>query len=388
MTESLSDNSNSPILLTEKADLCLLGENPIETWYSALVRASMIKQDEVQQEVVKKLQLLSKNLCEYETEKNGLLSFWGKAKKISVKKKSGLYLFGGVGVGKTFLMDAFYLQTAVERKIRVHFHAFMQRLHVDMKSLDQEEDPLRMVATRIAEKNKLICFDEFHVSDIVDAMILGRLLNILINSDVCLVMTSNYSPENLYPNGLARDRFLPAIALIKEHMDILALGERTDYRLRELKRASVYYYPLNEETSKAMNQIFDGLASGTELQPHFRVGGRILKAVRRTSDAIWFDFDILCGNNCSQSDYLVLANRFATIFLSEIPDLSSSSFSEESRRFTWLVDILYDAKINLVCSATVPLNKLYSSGKGGESGRTLSRLIEMQSEDYLSSVCL
>ena len=283
-------------------------------------------------------------------------------------------------------MDGFFLRAPSEKKARVHFHAFMRRLHEDMKQRENESDPLSAVAAAVAEKFSLICFDEFHISDIADAMILARLLDILLHSGVRFVMTSNYPPDGLYPNGLARDRFLPAIALLKKRLTVHQLDGGSDHRLRRLSAGRAYYHPLNGETTAALNRVFDGLANGMRLPPRIKINGREVEAVARTSDAIWFDFNSLCGDARGQGDYLLLAERFAAIFLSEIPRLNDPSLAEASRRFTWLIDILYDCRVKLICAAAAPLAELYSPGEGGESGRTVSRLIEMQSEEYLHAV--
>ena len=295
----------------------------------------------------------------------------------------GVYLHGGVGRGKSLLMDGFFLHLPLRRKLRVHFHQFMRRLHADMKANEDKHDPLVHVAEKIIADYDLICFDEFHVSDITDAMLLGRLLDLLLAAGVRFVMTSNYAPDGLYPNGLARDRFLPAIALLKRHLAIVALEGDEDYRRRLLADQATYFSPWEDAAcQQAMQRAFDRLACGIALQKSFKLSGRAAPALARSSDCIWFDFATLCVQPRAKADYLQLAERFATLFVSAVPALNADDLSDAARRFTWLVDILYDANVRLVLGAAVELEQLYGGGEGGESGRTLSRLVEMQSSAY------
>ena len=364
----------------------------IQAWYRGLLGDPGFQADPAQQKAVDLLQEFADEIAQEKNSKSpqnsgGLISRLLKKNRIdSPPARAGIYLHGGVGRGKSFLMDGFFLRAPSEKKARVHFHAFMRRLHEDMKRRENESDSLSAVAAAVAEKFSLICFDEFHISDIADAMILARLLDILLHSGVRFVMTSNYPPDGLYPNGLARDRFLPAIALLKKRLTVHQLDGGSDHRLRRLSAGRAYYHPLNGETTAALNRVFDGLANGMRLPLRIKINGREVEAVARTSDAIWFDFNSLCGDARGQGDYLLLAERFAAIFLSEIPRLNDPSLAEASRRFTWLIDILYDCRVKLICAAAAPLAELYSPGEGGESGRTVSRLIEMQSEEYLHAV--
>ena len=296
----------------------------------------------------------------------------------------GVYLWGGVGRGKTVLMDAFYAVVPIRRKTRVHFHPFMRDVHDELSTLTRAEDPLATVAERIATRHRLIAFDEFHVSDIADAMILGRLFNALFNHGVVFVLTSNYPPEGLYPNGLQRQNFVPTILLLREWLDVLEVDAGTDYRLRTLEQASVYHAPADGAAEASMARMFEALASGPDEDPRLVVEGRPLRARRRAGSAIWFDFDMLCDGPRSQRDYLELARRFAVVLVSGVPRMDRAR-ADAARRFTWLVDILYDHRVKLVLSAAAPAEALYTEGPNAqEFPRTASRLVEMRSRDYMA----
>ena len=362
-------------------DHCLLGESAIVAWHRKLVQSGVLFADERQLEAVKRLQVIADVAVQNPLPASGgMWAKWFASSGSGQYAKRGLYLHGGVGRGKSFLMDGFYLQLQIERKIRVHFHQFMRHFHADMKKFENKKDPLLAVADGISERFALVCFDEFHVSDITDAMILGRLLKRLLDNGTRLVATSNYAPSQLYPNGLARERFLPTITMLEERLEVLALEGGEDYRLRHINnQGRVFFHP---HAVAALQNMFDKLACGIALPPHLKIGGRKIAATARSSDAIWFSFSQLCVGTLGQGDYLHLAGRFATVILSEVPVLDVAEWSEAARRFTWLVDILYDCRVTLIISAAVPLEQLYGAGGGGESGRTLSRLIEMQSPDY------
>jgi len=295
----------------------------------------------------------------------------------------GVYLWGGVGRGKSFLMDGFFATVAVRRKTRVHFHAFMRDVHEDLARLHREPDPLATVAARIARKWRLVCCDEFHVSDIADAMILGRLLTALSAHGVVFVMTTNYAPGGLWPNGLQRERFLPTIALLQEWLDVVAVDAGVDYRLRALERVKTYHVPLGPESDAALGAAFESMRAGPDEDPKLAVEGRTLVARRRAGSAAWFDFAMLCDGPRSQRDYLELARRFSVLFLSGIPRMTAE-MGDRARRFTWLVDILYDHRVKLLASAAAPPDDLYREGPGSrEFGRTVSRLVAMQTHDYM-----
>lgn len=297
----------------------------------------------------------------------------------------GVYLWGGVGRGKSFLMDCFYSCVPLVLKTRVHFHAFMREVHRDLEFFRGHADPLDLVAKKIAKQYRLICFDEFHISDIADAMILYRLLDQLFQRRVQFVMTSNYHPDTLYPNGLHRDRVLPALALLQAKLDILNVDVGTDYRLRSMKQMDAYLLSDGDEADEKLNSYFVKLAEVADQSPILQIEAREIQAHRRAGGLVWFKFKELCGGPRSQNDYLEIAQQFHTVILSEIPQMSPR-MAFEARRFTWLIDILYDHKVKLFLSAAVPATELYTEGSmAGEFARTVSRIIEMQSQDYFDA---
>jgi cell division protein ZapE len=297
----------------------------------------------------------------------------------------GVYLWGGVGRGKSFLMDSFYAVVPVQRKNRLHFHEFMREVHRQLEELKGRADPLDELALRVAKRYRLICFDEFHVSDIADAMILYRLLTKLFDNGVQFVMTSNYEPDTLYPDGLHRDRVLPAIELIKANLDVLNVDAGTDYRQRSMTQVQAYHAPLGATADKALRGAFARLAAVPDESPLLHIEKRELRALRRADGVVWFDFSTLCGGPRSQNDYLELATRFHTVILSDVPQMTPRMASE-ARRFTWLIDVLYDHKVKLLMSAAVPAEQLYVEGPmANEFARTVSRIVEMQSKEYLEA---
>jgi len=297
----------------------------------------------------------------------------------------GIYMWGGVGRGKSFLMDSFYSVLPVVRKTRLHFHEFMRGVHRQLDDLKGVADPLDEVARRIARKYRLICFDEFHVSDIADAMILYNLLKALFDNGVTFVMTSNYEPDRLYPDGLHRDRMLPAIALLKDRLDVLNVDAGIDYRKRALEQVHAYHTPLGAAADQALREAFAALAGGADEDPRIHIEAREIRALRRAGSVVWFDFATLCGGPRSQNDYLEIASLFHTVILSGVPRMSAA-MSSEARRFTWLIDVFYDHKVKLVMSAEVEPEQLYTEGVlSSEFHRTVSRIVEMQSAEYMAS---
>jgi cell division protein ZapE len=297
----------------------------------------------------------------------------------------GAYLWGSVGRGKSFLMDSFFASVPLIRKTRIHFHEFMRGVHRELDELKGTADPLDEVARRIARRHRLICFDEFHVADIADAMILHRLLVKLFESGVGFVMTSNYAPDALYPDGLHRDRVLPAIALLKERLDIVHVDAGVDYRRRAMERIDTYLTPLGPEAEARLTEAFNRIAESEDDDPVLMIEARTIRARRRAGGAVWFDFAVLCGGPRSQNDYLEIAAQFHTVLLSNVPRMSAGQASE-ARRFTWLVDVLYDHRVKLIASAEVAPEELYTAGAlANEFHRTASRLIEMQSRQYLEA---
>ena len=357
----------------------------VSEWYGNLVSGGVLRADPAQENAVNILQEFANDIAT-PPRKSKIRSDWRRFLGMDGGEEqaaNNIYLHGGVGRGKSFLMDGFFLHSPPQKKMRVHFHRFMQRFHASMKAREGEAGALELSADDIAEKCALLCFDEFHVSDIVDAMILGRLLEALLERGVRFVMTSNYHPDDLYPNGLARDRFLPAIELIKRRFKIIGVDGKTDYRMRHFGAGDeCFLHPLNAKTETRLRKLFDKTACGITLPPTVKTGGRTIPAIARAPGMAWFSFEELCAAARGQSDYLSLADRFPMIILSGVPRLDSSKLPEASRRFTWLIDILYDRGIKLIISAESPLGELYANNQGGESGRTLSRLTEMQSRAY------
>src|SRR6267378_38704 len=288
-----------------------------------------------------------------------------------------------VGRGKSFLMDSFYLCVPLVRKRRVHFHPFMREIHRELDGLKGTEDPIAAVAARTARRCRLICFDEFHVSDIADAMIFGRYLAQVMERGVVFCMTSNYHPDRLYEDGLQRDRFLPAIELIKSRLDLVEVDGGLDYRRRKMERLKVYHAGPGSEAE--LERIFSDLRDVEEEKHPLDVEGRSIAYRRRPGGLVWFDFAVLCGGPRSYADYVDLARRFHSVILSGVPKMSSRN-ADAARRFTWLVDVFYDERVKLIVSAEAPPEALYPEGThSAEFARAVSRLHEMQSSDYLQS---
>jgi cell division protein ZapE len=296
----------------------------------------------------------------------------------------GVYMYGGVGRGKSFLMDCFFQAVPVVRKTRLHFHEFMREVHRQLAELQGTVNPLDALGARIAKRHRLICFDEFHVADITDAMILHRLLDALFEHGVGFVTTSNFRPDDLYPNGLHRDRILPAIALLNDRLEVISVDNGTDYRRRTMEQVKLYHTPLGPQADAEMNEAFTRLAESRDEDPVLQIEHREIRARRKAGGVVWFDFRTLCGGPRSQNDYLELASQFHTVLLSDVPRMAARNASE-ARRFTWLVDVLYDRRVKLIVSAAVPPEALYTEGAlVHEFPRTVSRLNEMQSADFLA----
>ena len=296
----------------------------------------------------------------------------------------GVYMYGGVGRGKSFLMDCFFQSVPLTRKTRLHFHEFMREVHRELQDLKGTVNPLEELGRRVARRFRLICFDEFHVADVTDAMILHRLLESLFAHRVSIVTTSNFHPDGLYPNGLHRDRILPAIELLKSRLELINVDAGTDYRQLTLQGIAMWHSPLGDAAEAALERAFEQLAEARDEEPVMQIEHRALRAVRRAGGVVWFDFRTLCGGPRSQNDYLELASRFHTVLLSNVPQMSPRMASE-ARRFTWLVDVLYDRRVKLLVSAQVPPEALYTEGPlVHEFPRTVSRLREMQSAEFLA----
>jgi cell division protein ZapE len=343
--------------------------------------------DPAQDDAVRRLQALYEKLVEAENERNRPFKKLAlKVRKGREEPVKGLYFWGGVGRGKTYLMDTFYESLPFDRKMRVHFHRFMQRVHNELRSLGGGKNPLEKVAARFASEARVICFDEFFVSDIGDAMILATLMDGLFSRGVSLVCTSNIPPDELYKDGLQRARFLPAIELVKRHTDVVNVDGGVDYRLRTLEQAELYHSPLDEQADISLKKSFDGLA--VEAGSHsldLKVNGRRLQARAHADDVVWFEFRELCDGPRSQNDYIELAREFQTIIVSNVPVFDGEK-NDQARRFINMIDEFYDRNVKLILSAEAPITELYTGGRlAFEFERTESRLLEMQSRDYLGS---
>ena len=351
------------------------------TWYQAASQQAAFIRDAAQARAIEHLDRLWTELMMFKRKRN---RFLGRSLR-SPQLPKGLYFYGGVGRGKSFLMDAFYGCLPYRRKRRVHFHAFMAEIHQRLRGLKSEANPLKAVAAEIAKETRVLCFDEFHVSDIADAMILGRLLENLFNEGVVLVATSNYAPSELYPQGQNRSSFLPTIALIEEKLTILNVDGGEDYRHRTLTAAEVFYIPANDENERKLADLFTQVTAGQVERPsEIEIHGRMLRCKKRTDNAIWFDFRMLCFGPRSQADYLYLSEHYEMIFVSGIEKLSQAERAE-ARRLTWLIDVMYDYRVKFCATCDVPVGEIYLEGDfAQEFVRTASRLTEMQSQEYLN----
>jgi cell division protein ZapE len=362
---------------------------PIEKYRHDLEQSGF-SYDPAQEMAVEKLQLLYERLLDsmrVASRKPGVKALASKIRrkppaKVPVK---GLYFWGGVGRGKTYLMDTFFECLPLERKMRVHFHRFMQRVHQELTLLKGQKNPLDSVAEKLAGEAVIICFDEFFVTDIGDAMILAMLLAALFERGVCLVCTSNIVPDGLYKDGLQRARFLPAIALLNQHTEVVNVDGGTDYRLRTLKQAELYHYPLGNGAEESLQRSYTRLA--VDAGSHslsMEINSRQFTALKRSDDVIWFDYNELCNKPRSQNDYIELAREFHAVLVSGVPVFTTDT-EDQARRFINLIDEFYDRRVKLILSAAEPINNLYKGQRlRFEFDRTESRLLEMQSEDYLA----
>ena len=320
-------------------------------------------------------------------KKPGLLARWtgrDAAAAAGPPPVRGLYLWGGVGRGKTYLVDTFFDALPLERKQRIHFHSFMRAVHAELRQLQNQQEPLRVVAQRFAERARVICLDEFFVADITDAMLLHGLLRELFNRGVTLITTSNIEPDGLYKDGLQRARFLPAIALLKEHLDVLNVDGGVDYRLRYLEKAELYHYPLDDKAERVLADAFTHIAP----EPGHRGGdveieGRFIPTLREADGVVWFSFRAICDGPRGTADYIEIARCYHTVLISNVP-VMDWQMENQARRFVNLVDEFYDRGVKLILSAAAPVLALYAGEKlKFEFQRTASRLQEMQSHEYL-----
>jgi cell division protein ZapE len=365
---------------------------PLE-WYWHFSQRNDFETDSEQLAVLHELQRLFEELEDYRLYRAGKINRLVTNLGAGRKPPRGIYIWGGVGRGKSLMMDAFYKVSRHRRKRRVHFHEFMREVHARMRELSGQEDPLELVAADIARELRLLCFDEFHVADIADAMILARLLELLIGKGVVLVMTSNYRPDDLYPHGLQRSRFLPAIEVLRSELDVVELAGSVDHRRRLLDALSVYYCPIDDHADANLARFFEAMTKATYAENgQIDVSGRAIAFRRRAKGVIWFDFAELFERARSQLDYLEIASAYHTVLISGVKRMPPSQI-DVVRRFTWLVDVFYDQRVKLAVTAEAQPEHLLlppAEQKGPEKmvyaefARTASRLREMQSKDYFS----
>lgn len=356
--------------------------------YEQDLKRSDFQQDEAQAMAVNALDNLYHQLIDYLNTPVVKPSRWQKLlgkKEEKPELPKGLYFWGGVGRGKTYLMDTFFDALPTDKKMRVHFHRFMYRVHDELKLLDHVSDPLEFIADKFSKEAVIICFDEFFVSDITDAMILGTLFQALFQRGVVLVATSNIPPHDLYRNGLQRARFLPAIALIEKYCHILNVDSGVDYRLRTLQQAEIYHYPLDAKASENLDKYYGQLAGSEKPKQHqIEINHRSVDVIEANDGLLYASFEQLCQTARSQNDYIELSKLYHTVLLAEVKQMDRT-IDDAARRFIALVDEFYERNVKLIISAEVPLEELYTHGQlEFEFKRCQSRLIEMQSHDYLA----
>lgn len=362
--------------------------NPLERYLADQQQNGFIK-DDAQEAVIHRLNdLFNELILRIESQQKEPTGFFSKFMQRTSRSKSvstrGLYLWGGVGQGKTYLMDVFFDSLPFKEKRRTHFHRFMQKVHRQLRELSMVSDPLQIVADQLVGDCRVLCFDEFFVSDITDAMLLGRLFEALFERGICLVATSNIEPDGLYQGGLQRARFLPAIAALKTHCDVLKLDSGTDYRLRELEQAEIYHSPLDDQADVVLMNLFKHMtAADIEFESSLELEGRTVAVKQCAEGVVWFDYEVICDIPRGAADYIEISRCFHTVLVSDVVVMDDLK-NDLANRFINLIDELYAHNVKLVISAEVPAEQLYQGKKMAfQFERTVSRLLEMQSHEYL-----
>jgi len=349
------------------------------TIYETLTTEGGYKTDPAQQKAIVELDRIWMELTSHPVS-----GWWSKVRGKKPRPVAGLYMWGGVGRGKTWLMDIFFDSLPGKDKQRIHFHRFMARVHAALKTRPSTRDPLPEIAREWAQQCRVLCFDEFFVSDIADAMLLGGLLQALFAEGVTLIATSNVAPDDLYRDGLQRAKFMPAIESLKAHSQSLHVDGAQDFRLRLLQRSEIFLQPLDDHAEASLNEAFERMAPGCPLDACLEINGRSLDARQRSDGIIWFNFDELCNRATGTADYIEIARAFNTVLLSGVP-LMDESNADATRRFINLIDEFYDRNVKMLISAANPIDGLYTGDRlAFEFQRTTSRLVEMQSNDYLA----
>lgn len=371
-----------------------LTDNSLINEYLKGIETGKLRHDVEQQDIIEELQVIFTAViqeAQKPEEKKSFASFFtGRSKQQSNHQIKGLYLHGGVGRGKTHLVDFFFDRLPIKKKMRLHFHRFMQIVHEELAKLDGVEDPLKQVAAIFTNKAQVLCFDEFHVIDITDAMLLGRLLEHLFADGLILVTTSNFHPDELYKNGLQRDRFIPAINLLKQHTKLVEMGGDYDYRSEAFKEIGIYYFINDEDSNERLEKHFKQL-SGIKLykdKKEIIINDRMIPIKMLSADTVWFEFDDLCNTPRSTEDFTQIASFFKTVLISNIP-LMNANMDDAGRRFINMIDTFYDMHVNIVVSAADSPEKLYSGKRlAFEFDRAISRINEMQTTKYIDSTHL
>ena len=357
--------------------------------YEAAVQSEQIRLDREQKKAMQALNQVYSHLLDrhkFMQQRPGLVQkIQTKLFRTRQQHIPGVYFWGGVGRGKTFMVDLFFECLPFDQKIRMHFHRFMQMVHDELKQLKETENPLKRIADNIASDTMIICLDEFHVEDITDAMLLAGLFEGLFQRGVTLVTSSNQHPDNLYSGGLQRERFLPAIELLKQYTQVMNVDAGTDYRLEYLDRAEIYHHPLDSSAEEMLLTNFEHLAPDTGARnQRVEVLGRCIDTVRVGDGVAWFEFEALCGGPRSAADYIEIARYYQTILLANLPVMDDMEV-DKTKRFMTLIDEFYDRNVKLIITAETEASQIYTGSRLAEPfRRTISRLTEMATHDYLA----